>query len=463
MELQLYDYQQAALDAIRAAFRAKKRAPLLVSPTGSGKTRMFAAITKGAAERGNRVWILVHRDELVDQVSSALRDIGVDHALVTPEYRVVSDKPVQVASVFTLVRRLDWMAPPSLIVIDEAHHATLASTWGRIIGHYRRARVLGVTATPTRLSGEGLGDIFDALILGPSVQQLIDSRRLAPLRLFAPPTIDLRGLRSTMGDWRKADLEVRVNKPQVVGDAIDHYKRLTPGQRAAVFTVSVASADAIATDARKAGISAVMMDATMDKSLRREVVRDFQAGKIQWLVTVDLISEGFDCPGIEVGISLRPTQSLGLWLQQCGRCLRIAPGKTHATILDHAGNALMHGLPTEDREWTLAGTKRNIKPGERAQSVRVCPACFSANRSGALKCTNCGAAFPVEGRKVASKKGELKELRAEDRERIREREKVGMARDKQALIELGTARGYKDPAKWAEHVLDGRRQKRVSA
>jgi len=263
-----------------------------------------------------------------------------------------------------------------------------------------------------------------------------------------------------MGDFVKTQLVAAVDKPRITGDAIAHYQQLTPGQRAAVFCCSLEHAAHMAEAARAAGITAVTIDGSTDRQVRRGIIKDFSNGLIQWLVTVDLISEGFDCPGIDVGISLRPTQSLGLWLQQCGRVLRTAPGKSHATILDHAGNSLRHGLPTEDRDWSLSGSVRKSQNGERPVSVRVCGSCFSACRSGISVCPNCGTTFPVESRTVSRQKGELKEITQAEIDARRERQKQGLAANLATLIELGTKRGYKDPEGWANHVIGGRKWKK---
>lgn len=459
----LYDYQLTALDEIRGAYRAGARAPLLVAATGSGKTVMFCEICRSAVSKGHVVWVLVHRQELIDQVSVTLKSFLVPHGIVSPQFPASPRSPVQVASVFSLSRRMATLPPPNLIVVDEAHHATLRTTWGKILAAFPKSRILGVTATPCRLSGEGLGDIFDRIVLGPAVTALIDSGRLSPVKIFAPPTIDTAGLHTKMGEFVKAELTNAVDKPKVTGDAIEHYQTLTPGKRAAVFCVSLDHAAHISSAARAAGISAVQIDGQMDRHLRRQIIKEFSDGKIQWLVSVDLISEGFDCPGIDVGISLRPTQSLGLWLQQCGRILRTAPGKNHATILDHAGNSLRHGLPTEQRSWSLSGTVAASKSdGERPASVRVCPSCFSAQRSGRPACANCGKPFPVDARTVAKEKGTLKEITQEDIDKRRARQEVGMTATLASLTQLGTMRNYKDPEAWARYVLAGREKKKAA-
>jgi DNA repair protein RadD len=459
--MNLFDYQVTILDEIRQAYRKGKNRPLLVAPTGSGKTCMFSAICKGAAAKGSRVMILVHRQELIDQVSATLREFSVPHGIISPDYFISRDA-VQVASVFTLIRRFKKVRYPDLIIIDEAHHAIPQSSWGTAIKAFPKARLLGVTATPVRLSGQGLGDTFDTLIMGPTVQALIDAGRLAPVDIYAPPSIDVSKFKTRMGEFVHADVQAAADRPSVTGDAIEHYYRHAQGKRAAVFCVSVEHATHIAAQANGAGISAVMIDSKMDRELRRQVIKDFGHGKIKWLVSVDLISEGFDCPGIEVGISLRPTASLGLWLQQCGRILRTSPGKDRALILDHAGNTLRHGLPTESRHWTLSGCgPKKAGDGPKNDSVRVCPKCFSAGRSGGRTCGNCGFTFEIESRTIARKKGTLEKITPEQAEKIRERQAVDQAKSLQAIIDLGTRRGYKDPAGWASHVMAGRYKKRT--
>jgi superfamily II DNA or RNA helicase len=462
MSITLYDYQEAALREVRQAYRDGYKAPLLVSPTGSGKTVMFSSICEGIQRKGNTAWILVHRQELVDQVCDTLHSFGVRHGVIAPAYPFASSAPIQVASVFTLVRRLAQKTAPNLIIIDEAHHAILRSTWGKVIGAFPASRLLGVTATPTRLSGEGLGDIFDKLIVGPSVQTLIDMGRLSPVRVFAPPTVDLSEVHTRMGDYVKSEISTAIDKPKITGDVVAHYQKITPNARAAVFCVSLEHAAHVADQARAAGISAVTVDGNTDRQIRREIIKDFQNGSIKWLVTVDLISEGFDCPGIDVGISLRPTQSVGLWLQQCGRVLRTAPGKSHATILDHAGNTLRHGLPTEDRDWSLSGSVVRNSGGAQSQRPRVCPKCFSATRGRSSACPHCGEPYPVESPTIAKAKGELKEVTQEEIDRHRERQAQGQAKNVEALIELARRKGYKSPERWAQYVMEGRAKKKAA-
>lgn len=456
----LRDYQTKAVEDIRESYRTRHRAPLLVAPTGSGKTVIFSYIASNA--RG-RVMILVHRQELIDQVSTTLGEFNVPHSFIAPGYPANPYAKVQVASVFSLLRRLSRPAP-DLIVIDEAHHAIPNSSWGKVFDAYRSARLLGVTATPIRLSGEGLSPPFDDLILGPTVAELTDGGSLAPARVFAPPLIETAGIHTRMGDFSRSELESAVDKPKITGDAVEHYKRLADGKRAVVFCVSVQHATHVAQEFRNAGYRAVSLDGGLDRSTRRDVVRDYQSGNIGVLTSCDLISEGFDCPGIEVGVSLRPTQSLGLWLQQVGRCLR--PGKPEAIIIDHAGNSVRHGLPNEVRDWSLQGIRRgkqNRAHAETAPSIRVCPNCFSAQESGRKTCIHCAHTFPIQARKVSHSKGELIELTPEQAAKAHAarhaRQEVGMSKSLDDLIRIGTARKYRDPEAWGRYVLAGRAKK----
>jgi len=455
----LFPDQDTAIAGVRDAFRTSPSV-LLVAPTGFGKTVAFSYICASAVSKGKRVWIMAHRVELVDQIADTLRDFNVSFGYIAAGYPKSPAMRVQVASVQTLVRRAGDYAAPDLIIVDEAHHATTKNTIGRILAKYLAAKVLGVTATPTRLSGEGMGDVFKAMVLGPSVQTLIDNGRLSPVTVYAPPTVDLSGLHVRAGDFVISEAAAAMDKPKITGDAVTHYRKHADRKRAVAFCTSVDHARHVALQFVDAGYRSVHVDGGMDRYQRRQVVDAFKKGEINVLTSCDLVSEGFDCPGIEVGISLRPTASTGLWIQQVGRCLRTADGKDRAIILDHAGNTLRHGLPTEDREWTLAGRERACRANNTTSvSVRVCPQCFASQQSGMVSCRECGYVYPISARKVEAVEGELQEVLATKAAR----KEQGRAKSIEALIELGRARGYKDPIAWANYVYRGRQQKRRAA
>lgn len=458
----LRPYQLDALDKIREAYKNGTRSVLYVLPPGGGKTVTFAAICRGAAARGNKVLILCHRAELIEQISAALTAQDVSHGYIAAAHEFRHGHRVYVASVFTLAKRLAWF-DPDLIIIDEAHHTTGTTTWGRILAHYARARRLGVTASPIRLSGEGLQEFYEELIEGPTYEELTHEGYLTPCKVYAPPTISTEDLHTRFGDYILGEVSAASNKPSVTGDAIEHYRRLTPGKRAVVFDVSVEAAKERAAAFRAAGFSADCIDGTLDPAIRRNLVGDFRSGRLQVLTSCDLISEGFDLPAIEVGICLRPTQSLGLFLQQTGRTLRPSEGKSVSIIFDHAGNCHRFGLPTQTRPWSLAGMDEVSHRAKPVDSVRVCPQCFSAQSPRAMVCGSCGHKFAARPRRVMEKEGDLTELTVEQlilrRQRKERASGQGRTKGLEGLIALGRQRGMKNPEGWAAHVMEARRAK----
>ena len=457
MAITLRPYQNALIERARANFITGKQSQLLVLPTGGGKTVCFSYMAARAVEKGLRVWILAHRVELLDQISRTLTSFGVPHGMVAPGYMGDRRRPVQVASVFTLVRRLDRYEAPDLIIVDEAHHAISASTWGRVITAFPKAKLLGVTGTPIRLSGEGLGDLFQTMVQGPSPRELIELGALSPYRLFAPTGVDLTGVHTRMGDFVRGELLAAVDKPSITGDAVKHYQKLAPGRRAVAFCISVEHAVHVSESFRAAGISAQAIDGGMDRTLRASVLSEFSAGRIQVLASCDLISEGFDVPAIEAAILLRPTQSVGLYLQQVGRALRTFPGKTEAIILDHAGNVSRHGLPDEERVWSLDGSAKKKGAQKSEVPVKTCGSCFATVASAATHCS-CGFEFPVAKREVEHVEGELQEVDLATAVRMRRAEQ-GRAQSEQDLVAIGRQRGMKRPELWARHVIRARMAK----
>lgn len=454
--IQLRPHQTEAILDIRQAFGAGKRAPLYVAPTGSGKTIIFGYVCKGANARGNNVLILAHRIELIEQISATLKTFEIEHGIIAAGFTAQPLLSVQVASIQTLRGRL-CRTPfvPAMIIIDECHHATESNTFGRILRYWPHAKILGVTATPCRLSGEGLGNVFDTLIEGPNTETLITQGYLSPARVFAPPGAEFAGLRIQRGDFIVEQAAGIMDRPTITGDALTHYRKLADGLPFIAFCCSVEHAQHVASQFTAAGITALTLHGNLDRTVRANIVADFRAGRIRGLTSVDVISEGFDVPGIHCGIFLRPTASRGLWIQQFGRILRLCEGKTHAIALDHAGNAHRHGLPTEPQEWSLEGAKTKPGPPKQEVRVRVCGQCYSAFSLKSRVCPECGHCPPIEPRKISKVEGELIEMQARKRA-------DGGARTLEDLITLGRSRGYKNPSWWARMKLQGR-QRRVLA
>jgi len=449
----LRPYQQQAVDAIRQAYQQRHRSVLFVLPTGGGKTVVFSHIAEQAALKGSRICVLVHRQELLRQASASLRGLGVRHGLIAAGHGMDLSAMVQVASVQTLARRLHRFPAEffNLLVVDEAHHSN-AGTWAKVLAHCASARVLGVTATPIRGDGRGLGEWYSAMVLGPTPGELTAAGFLAPARVLAPPIgFDVCGLRRRMGDYDMTQAGQALQAGQAMGDCLAHYRRYLEGQTAIAFCCSIAHAEAVARLFNANGVAAASIDGTMDSQTREQLLADLGAGRLKVLTSCSLIGEGVDVPSVAGCIMLRPTQSVSLHLQMIGRCLRPQPGK-QAVILDHVGNTQRLGHHLEEREWTLEGIPKRER--DRALSIRVCPQCFSCMPSARQVCPDCGHQFAPERRELTTVEGELVEV--EQRERRREQATAQTLDD---LIAIGKRRGMKHPRAWAQHVLAARQAK----
>jgi DNA repair protein RadD len=463
--VRLRPYQIEAVNKVRAEFRDGAAGVLLQMPTGAGKTIVASGIVGSAYERGTRTLFLVHRAELLRQTTEKFTAFRIPHATLAAGMRRVPGDQIVVASVQTAARRIERMPPFDFIVIDEAHHA-LAQTWREILDANPRARLLGLSATPSRLDGRGLGEhvggYFDRMVVGPSVQQLIDDGALAPPRVFASAQrVDVSRVRSRGGEFATDQLAAVMSERRLIGDAIDHYSRICPGKRAIAFCVNIAHAEDITAAFRAAGWPAARIDGGMGPDERARLVAAFSSGTVKILVSVDLISEGFDVPGCDAALLLRPTHSEGLFLQQVGRALRPAPGKACAYILDHAENTERHGLPQEDRVWSLDGRR----PRDGGPDVKRCPSCFAMLPRMMMQCPECEHTFALStddegnagrGGGVEQVEGELIELTPamiEERRRSRNAE-VARAETRADLERIARERGYRRG--WVDHVLRAR-------
>lgn len=452
MTIQLRPYQQQLVTEVRGQYQLGKRSVLAVLPTGGGKTVIFSHIAQSAAKKGNRVCILVHRAELLDQASRSLQRMGVRHGRIAAGRSMDLSHAVQVASVQTLARRLHKLPRDffQLLVVDECHHSN-AGTWANVISHFSAAKLLGVTATPIRGDGRGLGEWYEVMVQGPTAKWLTDNGYLAAARVLAPPGFDAAGLRKRMGDFDAKQAEQRVTT--IMGDCCSHYRKHLSGRTAIAFCCSVAHAEAVARLFISQGIAAASIDGSMTGEQRRDLLQALETGRLKVLTSCALIGEGVDVPSVGGCILLRPTQSVSLHLQMIGRCLRPAPGKPAAVVLDHVGNTLRLGHHLEEREWSLDGIKKRDR--EAAPSVKVCPKCFATTMSTAQICRECGHVFaPQEARELKVVDGELVEL-----QRREQRREQGSAQSLQDLIALGHQRGYKNPTAWAKHVYAARQHK----
>lgn len=435
---------------------ARSRSVVLQSPTGSGKTVLTAHMMATAAQKGMGAWFLVHRKELLDQTSDALWENDVPHGVIMGK-RTRTRDIVQVASVQTLARRLDsGLTPPNLIIIDEAHHAA-ARSYRAILEAYPKAYVVGLTATPKRTDGRGLDDLFNELVLGPSVSFLMERGYLSPYRLVAPPSsLNLEGVHRRAGDFARGELSAAVERSTIMGDAVEHYQKFVQSRSngrpptCLVYCVSRQHAHHVEEAYRAAGIDAAYCAADLSRGRRNAIVAGFRTGRPAVIVSVDLFGEGLDVPGLSAVQLLRPTESLTLHLQQIGRALRVEKGKEYAMILDHVGNTWRHGLPDDEREWTLEGRKKRARKGQdTAPGIRLCDNCFAVYRVTLPACPICGSAPAKAARRGPDHvDGELVEIDAKEHRRHRAYEEhIAAEQGLEALVRLAMARNYK--ASWA--------------
>lgn len=394
----LRKYQAELIDRVRESYRQGCKAPCIVLPCGGGKSVIAAEIAKQTTRKGNKVLFLIHRKELREQIVRTFSSWGVDMELC------------DVMMVQTAARHSN-IESPSLIITDENHHC-LASSYRKIYRAFPKAYFLGITATPVRLNGDGLGDVNDRLIVGVSAKWLIENNFLAPYRYYAPSVADLSGIKIHRGEFSASDTETVLAKNTVFGDVIGHYKKLADGMQAICYCVSVKYSEKMAAGFRDKGIKARHIDGNTPMQERDEIIEAFRKKEIDILCNVDLISEGFDVPDCGCTIMLRPTQSLSLYIQQAMRCMRYKPGKT-AVIIDHVANYTRFGMPDDIREWSLEKKSREKRKKEAKEPVEAlqCPSCFAVIPNTHLThCPMCGKEFPKKIRQIEEAEGELTEV-----------------------------------------------------
>lgn len=454
----LRDYQVDMINRTRDALRQHQRV-VLQAPTGAGKTAIACYMMAEAKRKGLSSFFLVHQNELLKQTSKTLWHNKIEHGLIAAG-KSRSPHDVQLASVMTLKNRMSQYKDPALIIIDEAHRA-LAPSYLDIAEAYPNAKIVGLTATPRRTDGKGLGHLFEDIVDGPSIQHLINEGFLCDYDLFGVPVdMDVSKVKTTRGDYDTAQLEEVANKPTITGDAIAHYKRLARGRKCVVLCVSIKHAEDVARQYNQAGIKAM---AIHGKSTNRdEILGQFENGDVDVITSVQLLVEGVDIPSIGAVQFLRPTQSLVVYMQGIGRGLRPHHNKDKLIVLDHVGNVSRHGLPCDPRSWSLADKKkgkRGANDNEPRLSVQLCPQCHHTFKSGVHECPFCGTPVEFKERVLEVVDGELERIakaQREHEEKTARRREVGMARSVEELTEIGKRRGMRYPHAWARRVVAAR-------
>ena len=458
--IEVRPYQDTILDGTRQCFRQGHRRVLIVSATGSGKTRTAAALIEGAISKGNRVWWMTHRRELVKQSFLVFHDLGLPCAIVQSGVASDQNAPLQVCSIDTLRARHHKLPPPDLMIFDEAHRMG-ARTWHQLADSYPKAARLGLTGSPIRTDGTGLGHFFDAMVEGPSTSWLIANGWLSPYRIFGPKPPNLEGIHTVAGDYDKKELDERMKATSICGDIVEHYKKFVPGKMAIVFMWSVDASVEIAKRFNEAGVSAAHIDGETDTRVRDQITTEFKAGRIKVLSNFSIVSEGYDCPAVDAGFYARPTQSLVVHLQQLGRVLRPADNKT-AMIFDHTGNCMKFGGPEEVHEWTLedGDALRKKRKKDTTGKFRTCPKCEELHPMSVRVCP-CGFVLVQVKEMEVDEDAELHEVDPATLRRERMREQ-GSANDLAKLTAIGKARGYKHPDNWARIILRARADKQAA-
>jgi DNA repair protein RadD len=483
-------YQKKADADIRAAFAAGYRRVLLVMPCGSGKTVVFGRIAQSAIGRDFPVLMMAHRKELIIQASSKLTGFDVQHGIIKSGIPAYYEMQIQVGSVQTIVGKLPQLRKPKLIIPDEAHHSQNV-TQQTIITNYPDAKLLGVTASPIFGNGRTMGGYYDTIVMGPTVRELVDDGYLTRTLVFGPPPVaDLEN-----ADYNDIEeLEQRMNKRTVTGDAVQHYSAICPGEPAIVYCTTTKHCEDVAQQFREAGFKFYRIDGTMHADLRDKLLKDFDSGAIDGLCSCDLIGEGTDVPRARVAIKLAPTKVLQKHIQNDGRVSRpmyaagfdlntregrlqaIAEGvKPYSIVIDCVNNLFFHGLPDDEFIWSLTEAVIQLRNGQALVPMQQCANCW-LHYTPAPTCPYCGDTREIKQRKLVYTKGQLVQIKAEDKATLRQMkadaqmEKKRVSAEKKAheeklkaqkkfelkackniddYIKFGIRHGYEDPKAWA--------------
>jgi DNA repair protein RadD len=389
----LRDYQVRAIEQIDAANSA-----IYVLPTGGGKTVIFTSLIKMLAERGERVLILCHRNEILNQTSRELSDQGIEHGIIRAGLVADLSYPVQLASIQTLSRRTSTgkleYPKADVVFVDECHHAR-ARTWLDALNAYPNARRYGFTATPCRGDGRGMGDVFDEFIVGPQVAELQADGYLIKVKYFAPAKIDRRGVRTQQGDYAVGELAARMNRAHLIGDIVTQWHRLAERRRTIVFAVDIGHSVSIRDEFLKADVRCEHLDGGTPREEREAILARLASGKTEIVVNCMVLTEGFDCPPVGCIVLARPTKQLGLYRQMAGRGLRPAENKSSLVLIDHAGAVHRHGLLEDEITWTLEIDGKAKNDAQEHRTEKAFEAFVDCSKCGAVRergeaCPSCG-------------------------------------------------------------------------
>ncbi|MBR3208847.1 MAG: DEAD/DEAH box helicase [Bacilli bacterium] len=421
----LRDYQQDVYDRCRNELLKSTKRIICQLPCRSGKSYIMYEICKNAEKRGTNVLILAHRNLLLEQ-----------------HRELINFKNVRINSVQTEVRHLGENGKIATILCDECH-LSAADSYKKIFDYYSDAIIIGMTATPCRLDGKPLGEIYQKIIKGPTVKYLIERGYISPFDHYAPKLdINMKNVKMGDGDYNQKDLEEIMLDSKIYGDIIANYEKLAKGKQAIAYCVSIKHAEEICDLFNNNGYEARCIHSKISKKEREKILSDFKGKKFTVIVSVDCISEGISLPTCEVCLMLRPTQSYALYMQQGMRALTPSPDK-RAIIIDYVGNVFRHGSLDEETEWSLTERKkcRNTS-GEPEVLVRVCKECLRTYAGNGPICPYCNFNNGKTQKQIENEKqAELE--RIEKIEKKARRMEVGMQDTFSGIVQIARERGYK--------------------
>lgn len=474
------DYQEGAIKRARylVNFQNKRRI-LICAPCGAGKGHVIAKLMANTVEKGNRVLAIAHRTELIEDLADRVCRFGFMPGVILSGRDPHPERSVQVASIQTLARREKPVA--DLVIVDEAHHAT-AESYLDVLEHYPQAIIIGLTATPCRLGGQPLGDLFEELVEPIRTAELVERGLLVPVQGFAFDHPDLRHVKKTGGDYNGSDLAALVDIPKLRGNVVEQYLAKARGTRAIVFAINVEHSERIAAEFREHGVKALHVDGATPRDVRKAAFEAFRSGAAQVLTNCQLFTEGVDLPAIETVILARPTMSTALALQMIGRGRRPLPCpscgeiphwrqaacacgapvvKRFCRLHDHASVVFNHGLPDEPREWSLKDSfafdpgRKVAQPGS---AIRTCKVCMGIYPADVERCPVCGAPNKAPKKLIRNERGVAVALDEVERaEKAKEPPSENVDQQKKYfffLLLTELQRGYRRG--WAEMRFHGR-------
>lgn len=418
---ELRSFQVAAVEGVREAYRSGARSVVLTMPTGAGKTHTAAAIIASAVERRRRVLFAAHLDALIDDTSERLTRAGIAHGIVQADRPTAPDAPVQVCSLATLHRRGE-RPPADLLILDECHRAMAASVRA-VLESYPAAHLLGLTATPQRGDGAPLGDVFEKLVCGPAVRELTAAGYLVPALVLSPP---------------------EATEGVLADDPVSAYLTHARGLPAMVFCRDAEHAADVRKGFEAVGAEAALILGDTPRAARRQARERLAAGEPLVLVGCGVFVEGWDSPEVRAVILARSFGVCGGYLQACGRALRPAPGKTRAIVVDLVGAAILHGLPEDERAWSLDGPPR--RTGAALERLCRCARCLAIWHEGPSACPRCGASTKGSRLPRRATRVERQELARLDQRPQAERDAAAVRAIERRLYACGRFPSWRVPA-----------------